>query len=88
MSTDAVQYASQESFTLNLWQKDILVNHMLPDDETAAGFTYTLAPRISTKARYIQFKITPKRTLTVSEVQVFDSIRYEPCDLRIALPSK
>ena len=33
-------------------------------------------------------QITPQRILTVSEVQVLDSIRYEPFDLRIALPDE
>jgi hypothetical protein len=85
-STDARQYASQGSFDLNLRWKDIPVNHMMPDDETATGFTYTVVPQGPVEARYVQYKITARRTLTVSEIQVLDSIEYTPFDLRIALP--
>lgn len=85
-STDGAQYASQGFFDLNLWRKDIPINHMMPDDETATGFTYTLEPPAPVEARYVQFRITPRRTLIVSEVQVLDSIRYEPFDLRLAPP--
>jgi hypothetical protein len=87
-STDAKEYTSQGFFDLNLRWKDIPVNHMMPDDETATGFTYTLVPQGSVDARYVQYRITPKRTLTVSEVQVLDSIEYTPFDLRIALPDE
>jgi hypothetical protein len=34
----------------------------------------------------VRFEVTPERSLTVSEVEVLDFIRYEPFDLRIALP--
>ena len=37
------------------------------------------------EARYIRFKVTAERTLTVSEVQVLDWIWHTPFDLRIAL---
>jgi hypothetical protein len=86
-SADATQYASQGFFDLNLWRKDIPVNHMMPDDETATGFLYALEPPAPVQARYVQFRITPRRTLIVSEVQVLDSIRHEPFDLRIAPPN-
>jgi hypothetical protein len=59
---------------------------MMPDDETATGFTYDLVPPEPVRARYVRFKITPERTLTVSEVQVLDFIKTKPFDLRIALP--
>ena len=87
-STDAKQYASQGFFDLNLRWKDIPVNHMMPDDETATGFTYTLVPQGLVDARYVQYRVTPKRTVTISEVQVLDSIEYTPFDLRIALPDE
>jgi hypothetical protein len=40
------------------------------------------------EARYVRYKITSRRILDVNEVQVFDSIRYDPFDLRIALPDE
>ncbi len=85
-SANAKEYASQGFFDLNLHGKDIPVNHMMPDDETATGFLYALVPPQPLEARYVQFRVTPERTLTVSEVQVLDSIQYTPFDLRIALP--
>jgi hypothetical protein len=85
-SLDAKEYLSQGFFKLNLHWKDIPVNHIMPDDETATGFTYELIPRYPVKARYVRYSIMPERTLTVSEVQTLDFIEYKPFDLRIALP--
>jgi len=87
-SVDAQEYTSRGFFALNLRRKDIPINHMLPDDETAAGFLYALEAPEPVDARYVRYRITPQRILTVSEVQVLDSIRYEPFDLRIALPDE
>nr|NIP27375.1 discoidin domain-containing protein [Phycisphaerae bacterium]NIR67763.1 discoidin domain-containing protein [candidate division Zixibacteria bacterium]NIP51756.1 discoidin domain-containing protein [Phycisphaerae bacterium]NIS53453.1 discoidin domain-containing protein [Phycisphaerae bacterium]NIU10935.1 discoidin domain-containing protein [Phycisphaerae bacterium] len=85
-STDGKNYTSRGYFPINLRRKDLPVNHMMPDDETATGFNYELVPPEPVRARYVRFKITPERTLTVSEVQVLDFIRTKPFDLRIALP--
>ena len=85
-SLDGITFASQGFFVLNLRWKDIPANHMMPDDQTATGFTYDLVPEEPVEARYVRFKITAKRTLTVSEVQVLDRTRHRPFDLRIALP--
>jgi hypothetical protein len=85
-STDNNNFTTQGFFKMNLRWKDIPVNHMMPDDETATGFNYELIPPGPVHARYVRFKITPQRTLTVSEVQVFDFIKTKPFDLRIALP--
>jgi len=87
-SADGREYAGQGFFELNLRRKDIPINHMMPDDETATGFLYALVPPQPLDARYVQYRITPARTLTVSEVEVLDSIAYEPFDLRIALPDE
>ena len=37
-------------------------------------------------ARHVRFRLTPARMVVVTEVQVLDSVRYEPFDLRLALP--
>jgi hypothetical protein len=87
-SLDDQTYTSQGFFDLNLRYKDIPVNHMLPDDETGTGPTFELVPDRQVEARYVRYAITPARSLTVSEVQVLDSITYEPFDLRIALPDR
>ena len=87
-SVDRKQYTSRGFFDLNLRYKDIPFNYMLPEDETATGFLYALTPPEPVDARYVQYKITPQRTLTVSEVQVLDSLQYTPFDLRVALPDE
>ncbi len=87
-SLDGQTFVSQGFFSLNLRWKDIPVNHMMPDDETATGFTYDLVPKEPIEARYVRFKIDAERTLTLSEVQVLDWIRHRPFNLRIALPDE
>jgi len=85
-SLDGKAYAACGRFDFRLWWKDIPINHLMPDDETAKGYAFALIPPKPVRARYVRFKITPQRILTVSEVQVLDSMRFEPFDLRIALP--
>ena len=53
-----------------------------------AGHNFELNPPQAVEARYVRFKVTPERTLTISEIEVLDFIRYEPFDLRIALPDE
>jgi len=88
-STDDKEYTSQGFFDFDLRWKDIPINHMMPDDETAQGYVFALFtknPPKSVDARYVRFRITPERMLCVSEVQVLDFIKFEPFGLRIALP--
>ncbi len=77
---------SQGFFDLNLRWKDLPVNHMWPDDESITAHLFELIPPRPVQARFVCYRITPERSLTVSEVEVLDSIRYEPFDLRLALP--
>lgn len=85
-SLDGKQYASQGEFDFKLRWKDIPANHMWPDEETMRGHNYLLVPPGPVEARYVRFRITPARFLSISEVQVLDFVRYEPFDLRLALP--
>jgi hypothetical protein len=85
-STDGQDYRSQGCFNLNLRWKDLPANHFWPDDEIIAAHLFELIPPEPLPARYVRYKITPARTLTVSEVEVLEFIRYQPFDLRIALP--
>jgi hypothetical protein len=85
-SLDGQEYSSQGFFNLNLRWKDLPANHFWPDDETLAGHLFELIPTKPVEARYVRFKITPERTLTVSEVEVLDWIKYEPFAVPIALP--
>jgi hypothetical protein len=85
-SVDGENYASQGFFNFRLRWKDIPANHAWPDEETLCGPNYLLIPDRAVDARYVRFNITPQRSLSVSEVQVYDFIRYQPFDLKIALP--
>ena len=85
-SSDGRDFASQGFFNFNLRWKDLPVNEMWPDEEVIAAHNFDLIPTQPVEARYVRYKITPERTLTVSEVQVLDQIRYAPFDLRLALP--
>jgi hypothetical protein len=86
LSLDGRRYISQGFFDLNLRWKDLPVNHFWPDEEVIGAHLFSLVLPNPQEARYVRFRITPQRTLTVSEVQVLDFIRYEPFDLRLALP--
>ncbi|MHC4399280.1 MAG: hypothetical protein ACYTG0_06350 [Planctomycetota bacterium] len=85
-SVDDKQYASQGFFDFNLRWKDIPVNEMWPDEETLRALNYLFIPSEPAEARYVRFVVTPQRFFSVSEVQVLDSVKYTPFDLRIALP--
>ena len=87
-STDGSEYASQGMFVTDVHPKDVPINQMLADDETATGWNFERIPEKPVDARYVRFKLTAARSVVVSEVQVFDAIRYEPFDLRIALPGE
>ncbi len=85
-SLDGKEFASAGLFDLNLRWKDLPVNHFWPDEEVIAGHNFEFIPAKPVEARYVKFKVTPERALTVSEVEALDFIRYEPFDLRVALP--
>lgn len=53
-----------------------------------AAHLFELITPVPVEARYVRFKVTPERTLTVSEVEVLDFIKYEPFALRLALPDE
>ena len=85
-SVDGGDYRSQGFVNFNLRRKDLPANHFWPDEEVIAAHLFELIPPAAVPARYVRFTITPERTLTVSEIQVWDSIRYDPFDLRLTLP--
>ncbi len=87
-SSDGNNFTNQGFFDLNLRWKDLPANHFWPDEEVIAGHNFELIPPKPVEARYVKFKVTPERALTVSEVEVLDFIRYQPFDLRIALPDE
>ncbi|MFO7901720.1 MAG: hypothetical protein R6U98_03585, partial [Pirellulaceae bacterium] len=85
-SLDGENYSSHGLFELNLWRKDIPINHFLPDEETARGWNHAKSLETPISARYVKYRLKPQRAVCVTEVQALKSIRYEPFDIRIALP--
>jgi len=70
-----------------LW-REVPINHMIPDDEHLRGVTHRLILEKPVRARHVRFKIANKRFFDVTEIEVLDSIRFEPFDIRIALPDE
>jgi hypothetical protein len=87
-SLDGGEYQSRGCFDFNLRWKDLPVNHFWPDEEVIAAHLFEHALSAPVDARFVRFQITPARILTVSEVEVLESLRYEPFPLRLALPDE
>jgi len=87
-SLDGQNFTRQGTFNLNLWRREIPINHMLPDDETAQGWNYILPLSSPVTAQFVRFRVTPRRSLGVTEVQAFDRIDIRPFDLKILLPDE
>jgi len=85
-STDGREYKSAGFVNFRLRWKDIPVNYLWPQDERNCGYNFPLVLEKPVEARYVQFRLTPARIMSVSEVQALDFIRYEPFDLKVALP--
>jgi hypothetical protein len=87
-SLDGKTYQSHGAFDLNLRRKDIPINHFLPDEETACAWNYERILETPVSARYVKYKLKPRRAVCVTEVQALKFIKYEPFDIRIALPER
>jgi len=87
-SLDGETYHNHGKFDLNLWRKDIPINHLVTDEETARAWNYEFILEVPVSARYVKYKIKPRRAVCVTEVQALKFIKYEPFDIRIALPDE
>lgn len=87
-STDGQTYSSRGSFDFNLRWKDLPVNYMWPDEETATAPMFDLALPQPIEARHVRFVLHAARFAQVSELQVLDDVRQRPFDLRVALPER
>lgn len=87
-SEDGKDYTSRGNFDFRLREREVPINHMLPDDKCAQGWNFELILDKPVKAQFVRFKLTPKRMVVVTEVQALDFIKYEPWDLKIALPDE
>ena len=67
---------------------------MIPDTfnplggRTARAWNYERVLPKPVSARYVKYKVTPRRAVCVTEVQALKFIKYEPFDIRIALPNE
>ncbi len=87
-SLDGKTYQSHGLFELNLWRKDIPINHFLTDEETARAWNHERILQTPVSARYVKYRVRPRRAVCVTEVQALKFIKYEPFDIRIALPKE
>jgi hypothetical protein len=85
-SADGKDFSSQGEFNLKPRFKDLAVNYMLADDESAAGFNFNLPLDKPVQARYVKFRLTAKRIVQLTELQVLDGMETKPFDMRLLLP--
>jgi hypothetical protein len=85
-SEDGKTFTSRGFLQTDIKRKDIPVNFMLPDEETLCGDTFRVIPEKPVQARYVKYRVTSARMFCATEIEVLDSIKYEPYDFKIALP--
>ena len=88
VSKDGQAYTSVGFLATDWRWKDLPVNHMAPDHEAIQGATFRVIPDKPVEARYVQYKVMNARLFDCTELEVLDSIRSEPFDLRVALPDE
>ena len=88
VSKDGKDYASVGFLVTDLRWKDLPANHMWPDHECIQGATFRLIPDKPVETRFIEYRVTNARFFDCTELEVLDSIKLEPFDLRVALPDE
>lgn len=88
VSEDGKVYAPVGDLITDLRWKDLPVNFMWPDEETLTGHTFRRVLEKPVRARYVQYRISNRRLFACTELEVLDSIRRDPFDLRLALPDE
>ena len=86
VSDDGVEFRPAGFLATDLRWRDLPANHVWPDEETITGHTFRLVPASPVTARFVRYKVTSARHFCATEVEVLDGIRFEPFDLRVALP--
>jgi hypothetical protein len=87
-SSDGKDYTSQGFLKSDLRWVDLPVNYMWPDDESITSATFRFVPTLPVMARYVKYQVTNKRIFDCAGLEVLDSIKSEPFDLRLALPDE
>jgi hypothetical protein len=87
-SVDGKNYQRAGDFNFKLFKKDIPLNFMMPDNEALAAYNFVLPLAAPVDARFVKYKLRPRRMMGVTEVQVLDSYKLTPFSLKIALPER
>jgi len=88
-SDDGQAWTSQGLVNLNRWRKDTPINFMAPDDEQIQGYNFDLVAPKPVSCRYVRWRINPNgHAALITEVQALDFVKYEPFDIRLALPDE
>ena len=86
LSDDGKEYRSAGFVDMTIRLKDVPANYMLPDDEQFGGWSFYLTPEKPLTARYVRYKVQHPDFFCPTELLVREFIKYEPFDLKIALP--
>ncbi|MCL2646979.1 MAG: discoidin domain-containing protein, partial [Phycisphaerales bacterium] len=86
ISNDGKDYKSAGTFNSELHWKNVPVNFMYADDETFQGVNFFLPMEKPVDARFVKYKVTSPRMFGCTEVQVLDGFKFEPFDLKLAMP--
>jgi len=87
-SRDGQIFESQGTFALNFFRREVPINHMLPDDETAQAWNYFLRLESPVSTRFVRFRVTPRRSLGITEVQAFDRLDRREFSMQVLLPDE
>jgi hypothetical protein len=88
VSTDGKTYRSLGLVNTKLRMKDLPVNWMAPDDESFGAYSFFLIPPAPVSTRWVRYRVTSPGFFCPTELFALDGLRYEPFDLRIALPDE
>jgi len=88
VSPDGKEYTPVGFLQTDFRWKYIPANFMWTDEETMTGHTFRLVPGKPVTARFVQYRVSNRRLFDCTELEVLDSIRSEPFDLRLALPDE
>jgi hypothetical protein len=88
VSDDGKAFRSVGFLETNLRWRDLPANHVWPDDERISGHTFRLVPASPVTARYVRYGVRSARHFCATEIELLDAIKFEPFDLRVALPKE
>jgi hypothetical protein len=87
-SLDGKEYVSRGFLNTDIRWVDLPANFMWTDEETMTSATFRCVPATPARARYVKFQIQNQRIIDCAGIEVLDSYKLEPFDLRLALPDE